>query len=105
VSTADVELGQYPNEYLGVSAHTNGTTATQENELQAPLKLNSEAFSGVNTVGASFHSGSGTPQGNLAAGQGAFYFRWDTPSTANQRLYICTVGGATASATTWIAIL
>ena len=106
MSTADLQsgLGEYPNEFLGISPHTNGTTSTQENMLQAPLKLNSEAFSGANTTGASFHSGSGTPQGNLAAGSGSFYFRWDTPSTSSQRIYICTVGGATAAATTWVAL-
>lgn len=101
---ADVVLGEYPNQFLGLSGHTNTTTSTQENLLQAPLKLNSEAFSGANVIGASFHSGSGSPQGALAAGAGSFYFRWDTPSTSSQRIYICTVGGATAGATTWVAL-
>lgn len=103
-SPADQALGEYPNQFLGIRAHTNATTSTQENEINAPLKLNTEAFSGANVVGASIHSGSGTPQGNLAAGAGSFYFRWDTPSTSSQRIYICTVGGATAGATTWTAL-
>ena len=99
-----ITTGLYPAQYTGVFATQNGTTSTVENLVQAPIKMNTEAFSGTNVIGASIHSGSGTPQGNLAAGSGAFYFRWDTPTIANQRLYVCTVGGATVGACTWVGI-
>lgn len=60
-------------------------------------------FSGL-TGGGSLYIGSGaptTPNGvNPTAGD--YYLRTDTPGTANQRLYVCTVGGATP---TWVGIL
>ena len=51
-------------------------------------------FSGVGAPGAKVN---GKPP--LA---GDLYLRIDTPSTANQRLYVCTVGGATP---TWVGIV
>jgi hypothetical protein len=48
--------------------------------------------------------GSGAPgllDGNNPA-VGSIYFRTDTPSTANQRIYICTVGGGSP---TWVGIV
>lgn len=45
--------------------------------------------------------GSGVPSASTTAVAGDYYFRTDTPSTANQRIYICTVGGATP---TWVAL-
>lgn len=51
-------------------------------------------------------SGSGAPSNpsGVSAGPtaGDLYFRTDTPSTANQRIYICTVGGGTP---TWVGIV
>jgi hypothetical protein len=47
--------------------------------------------------GAHFLSGSGLPGGAATAGD--FYFRTDTPATANQRIYVCTGGS------TWVGIV
>lgn len=58
------------------------------------------AVSGPNQL----RMGSGIPTRPEGADptQGDFYFRTDTPSTSNQRLYVCTVGGASP---TWVGIL
>jgi hypothetical protein len=47
-------------------------------------------------------SGTGAP--TIAGTAGDFFFRTDTPSTANQRIYVCTVTGA-AGAATWVGIV
>lgn len=49
------------------------------------------------TGGAHIYSGTGAP--TISASSGDFWFRTDTPSTANQRLYVCT------GTTNWTAIL
>lgn len=36
---------------------------------------------------------------------GEFYFRTDTPSTANQRIYICTVAGTASALGTFVGIV
>ena len=55
---------------------------------------------------AHVRSGTGTPQGTLGGTAGIdWYLRTDTPSIASQRLYICTVTGANAAATTWVGIV
>lgn len=59
--------------------------------------------SGTGALGAKVWSGSGAPGttsgtypgGTVAPSAGDFYLRKDTPSTANQRIYVCTTGGAT----------
>jgi hypothetical protein len=48
-----------------------------------------------------FYSGSGAP--TIAGVLGDFYFRTGTPSTANQRIYICTTAGG-AGAAVWTGI-
>ena len=104
---ADVAPGLFPNQFLGIQPFTNAVTSTEENLVQAPIKLSSEAWNpntGVGTSGASLHSGTGTPQGNLAAGKGSIYFRIDAPGVALSTIYACTVSGATAAATTWVGI-
>lgn len=103
-NVADEALGEYPNQFLGFEINTNTVTGAAENLVQAPIKLSTEAFTGANSVGASLHSGSGSPNGAVAAGAGSFYLRWDTPSTSMQRLYVCTVGSAVAASTTWVGI-
>ena len=50
--------------------------------------------------GGSFFSGSGAPT-SLNGTAGDFYFRTGTPSTANQRIYVCT---ATGTPGTWSGI-
>lgn len=54
--------------------------------------------------GGRISSGSGVPTkpGGIDPTSGDINFRTDTPSTLLQRLYICTVGGATP---TWVGIL
>ena len=52
--------------------------------------------------GGSLFSGAGAPGAKVngkAPVAGDLYLRIDTPSTANQRLYICTVGGGSP---TWV---
>ena len=60
--------------------------------------------SGGGSVGG-ITSGSGVPT-TFFAGQakqaGEYYFRTDTPSTANQRIYVCTAGGTPG---TWSGIV
>jgi hypothetical protein len=48
------------------------------------------------------YSGTGVP--GIGGKQGDHYWRYDTPTTSNQRLYICTVAGA-AGAATWVGVL
>lgn len=48
-------------------------------------------------TGATLRSGSGAPIASGTAGD--YYFRTDTPSTANQRIYVCTGG------TAWLALI
>lgn len=51
--------------------------------------------------GSAMYNGSGVP--TIAGRAGDFYLRKDTPSVANQRIYVCTVTGA-AGAATWLGI-
>lgn len=48
--------------------------------------------------------GSGVPvnPAGHAPSKGNYYFRTDTPTIANQRIYVCTVGG---SSPTWVGIV
>jgi hypothetical protein len=53
-------------------------------------------------VGAGAPSLATVPNGGVA---GNFYQRTDTPGTANQRLYICTVGTGNGTLGTWVALI
>ena len=58
---------------------------------------------GVQINGASIvYSGTGAP--TIAGTAGDFFFRTDTPTTTDQRIYVCTVTGA-AGAATWVGIV
>lgn len=95
---------EYPNNFLGVS-NVQGTHIGPGNRVAAPLKLDTGAIGGNGSngaLGASLQSGSGVP--NCGGEVGGLYFRTDTPSTSNQRIYICTVAGI-AGAATWVGIL
>jgi hypothetical protein len=59
-------------------------------------------YDGVGTQRASLASGTGSPA--ISGNVGDFYLRTDTPATALQRIYICTVTGA-AGAATWVGII
>lgn len=47
-------------------------------------------------------SGAPTTPDGVNPVAGVIYFCTDTPSTANQRIYVCTVGGGTP---TWVGIV
>jgi hypothetical protein len=53
-------------------------------------------------LGGSIFSGTGAP--TIAGTAGDYYLRSGTPTTANQRIYICTATGA-AGAATWVGIV
>lgn len=57
-----------------------------------------------NQSGNRFSQGSGAPSkpAGVNPASGDLYFRTDTPGTANQRIYVCTVGGGTP---TWVGIV
>ena len=56
------------------------------------------------TLDTSAHLSSGTGAPTIAGTAGDFFFRTDTPTTADQRIYVCTVSGA-AGAATWVGIV
>lgn len=99
-----INESEYPNNFLGVGTVT-GVHIGPSNRVSAPLKLDTGAIgnNGSNgALGASLQSGSGVP--NCGGEVGGIYFRTDTPSTSNQRVYICTVAGL-AGAATWVGIV
>ena len=51
---------------------------------------------------AKLNSGTGAP--TIAGSVGDYFFRTDTPTTADQRIYVCTTAGA-AGAAVWTGIL
>lgn len=53
-------------------------------------------------VGSGVPSLTNVPNGGTA---GDYYFRTDTPGTANQRIYICTVGTGNGTLGTWVALV
>lgn len=53
-------------------------------------------------IGSGVPSLTNVPTGGTA---GEFYFRTDTPGTANQRIYICTVGTGNGTLGTWVALV
>lgn len=70
-------------------------------------KGNGTLYGGLRTgnTGATIFSGSGVPglpATVTSVNAGDYYFRTDTPTTANQRLYVCVTGGATP---TWVGIV
>ena len=81
-----------------------GDSFTATNLLSAAFKVQTPEIVSSLTGGGRIFSGSGAPvtpnSQNPVAGD--IYFRTDTPATANQRIYICTVGGATP---TWAGIV
>lgn len=95
---------EYPNNYLGLN-NEQSQHAGAVNQFHAPVKLDTGAIgnNGSNgALGAMLQSGVGVP--NCGSPAGGLYFRTDTPTIANQRLYICTTAGV-AGAAVWLAIL
>lgn len=95
--------GESPNNLLGMegaqSVHSGAV-----NQIHAPLKLDTGtlAAGGNGLVGAMIQSGVGVPV--VGSPAGGLYFRTDTPTVSNQRVYICSVAGV-AGAATWVGIL
>lgn len=54
------------------------------------LELLKIMLSGAQTISG----GAGSPNGSLAGTAGDYFFRTDTPGSANQRIYVCTGGNA-----------
>jgi hypothetical protein len=78
---------------LDIYAGTGSTDAVRIARNNGLLKL------GIAGTSVTISSGTGVP--GIAGALGDRYFRSDTPSTANQRDYICTVAGA-AGVATWV---
>lgn len=83
----------YPNQGIGVE------TVTDTN-LGTVMQLGNHVQIGTGMV--AFCSGAGAP--TIGGNKGDLYFRSDTPSSNNQRIYICTVAG-TAGHATWVGIV
>ena len=96
-----IESEEYPNQFLGMENVTS-TNAGPSNKIVAPLKLDTGVIGGAAALGAMLQSGTGAP--TVGSPLGGFYLRTDTPSTVNQRVYVCTVAGI-AGAATWVGIL
>lgn len=54
------------------------------------------------TAAATMNSGTGAPA--IAGAVGDYFFRTDATTTADERIYVCTVAGAAGSAT-WVGIV
>ncbi len=80
---------------------TGGVLTDLRQYLGQPQRFTAVQINGKVTE----YSGSGTPQGVIAGKAGDQYKRDDTPATANQRIYVCTVTGLTPATTTWVGIL
>ena len=85
---------------LGVVFNSGGNNIFANNGV-AVAALNSDGSVQPN-MAAKIHGGTGAP--TIAGTAGDFFFRTDTPTTTNQRIYICTVSGA-AGAATWVGIV
>jgi hypothetical protein len=82
--------------YIETPILSNGTqikAGTLITNVGVPIQLNQAA---------NLSSGTGAP--TIAGTAGDFFFRTDTPTTADQRIYVCTVTGA-AGAATWVGIV
>lgn len=58
--------------------------------------------SAISWVGSGVPANATVPNGGTA---GDFYYRTDTPGTANQRIYICTVSGTPGAIGTFVALV
>jgi hypothetical protein len=79
------------------SAHIDSTGYVQPG-------VSTAAGAAATALGSRIYAGSGAPT-NLVGVLGDIYFRSDTPSTSNQRVYICTTAGASGGGATWTGIL
>jgi hypothetical protein len=84
-------------EITGAGSGADGLGVGQGYDLP-PLFANGIAFKRNGALGGNLFGGSGVPAGGWG-GIGDFYLREDTPTVANQRIYVKT------GATTWTGIL
>lgn len=85
---------------LGVVFNSGGNNLFANNGVLAAA-INSDGSMQPN-MAAKIHAGTGAP--TIAGAVGDLFFRTDTPTVADQRIYICTVAGA-AGAATWVGIV
>ena len=87
-----------------ISYDAEGSVSSEltASEANAVAQSTTVFASGLHLGGnATLTSGAGAPSGPGTAGD--IYFRTGTPSTSNQRIYICTVTSTTSA--TWVGIL
>ena len=89
---------------IGTDGAGTGASATSDNEFVLGTANHNVKIPGnlQLTASATLTSGTGAPA--IAGALGDWYIRIDTPTTADQRLYVCTTAGA-AGAAVWTGIL
>lgn len=80
---------------------SGGVTSLASTDARYQVVNTAVVLSNGTTTGPKVYGGSGVP--TIAGTAGDRYMRSDTPATAGQREYICTVTGA-AGAATWVAL-
>lgn len=91
--------GNYGLAYYAWGAGSPGTESLISTATDLTVK---QAGAHAWASGSKIYNGSGAP--TIAGTAGDFYLRRDTPSIANQRIYICTITGGAGTAT-WIGII
>ena len=82
--------------------YANGALLANGATVRAGILLTEVGVAIQINSASSLSSGTGAP--TIAGTAGDIFFRTDTPTTADQRIYICTVAGA-AGAATWVGIV
>jgi len=97
IEAANYGIGDIPLHIAASTYYISCTAGPNVIQLNGPRTQFGSA-----TTQATVHSNTGAPPNPAyAANIGDLYFRTDTPSTANQRIYICTVAGNPG---TWVGI-
>ncbi|HEY5668023.1 MAG TPA: glycosyl hydrolase family 28-related protein [Candidatus Saccharimonadales bacterium] len=103
-STGSVYIDGSNTSFRGPAAST--TWQFQNSSASLAVQINSDGSIQPGTgsvLGSKISSGSGAPTAR-AGTAGDYYLRTDTPTTPNQRIYVCTVTGG-AGAATWVGIV
>jgi hypothetical protein len=79
-------------------AETNDQRVSRVSGFPQPFGVAAAAVVPEHNMGA----GAPSKPNGVNPATGDYWFRTDTPSTANQRIYICTAGG---SSPTWVGIV
>lgn len=101
VTLTDAEYAALPSNTLSAITVTNGSVADPA-RINNPSSLTDALTQAQAYSDSKWQAGSGAP--TIAGKLGDYYLRRDTPSTVNQRIYVCTVAGA-AGAATWVGIV